>query len=36
VTELGQRVLCCIVLTGCKVDIEGLIPRIDLNTTDVK
>jgi ATP-dependent DNA helicase PIF1 len=36
VTELGQRVLCCIVLTGCKVDIEGLIPMIDLNTTDVK
>jgi hypothetical protein len=36
VTELGQRVLCCIVLTGCKVGTEVFIPRIDLNTTDVK
>jgi ATP-dependent DNA helicase PIF1 len=36
VTRLGQHVLCCIVLTGCKVGIEVFIPRIDLNTTDVK
>jgi ATP-dependent DNA helicase PIF1 len=45
VTELGQRVLCCIVLTGDKVGTEVFIPkvgtevfipRIDLNTTDVK
>jgi ATP-dependent DNA helicase PIF1 len=36
VTGLGQRVLCCIVLTGCKVGTEVFIPRIDLNTTDVK
>jgi hypothetical protein len=35
VTELGQRVLCCIILTGCKVGMEVFIPRIDLNSTDV-
>jgi ATP-dependent DNA helicase PIF1 len=36
VTRLGQRVLCCIVLIGCKVGTEVFIPRIDLNTMDVK
>jgi hypothetical protein len=36
VTRLGQRVLCCIILTGCKVGEEVFIPRIALNTTDVK
>jgi hypothetical protein len=36
VTRLGQRVLCYIVLTGCRVGIEVFMPRIDLNTTDVK
>jgi ATP-dependent DNA helicase PIF1 len=36
VTELGQRVLHCIILTGCKVGAEIFIPRIVLNTTNVK
>jgi hypothetical protein len=36
VTELGQRVLRCIILTGCKVGAEIFIPRIVLNTTNVK
>jgi hypothetical protein len=36
VTELGQCVLCCIILTARKVGIEVFILRIDLNTTDVK
>jgi ATP-dependent DNA helicase PIF1 len=36
VTKLGQRVLCCIILTGCKVGTKVFILRIDLGTTDVK
>jgi hypothetical protein len=36
VTQLGQRVLCCTILTGCRVGEEVFIPRIALNTTDVK
>jgi ATP-dependent DNA helicase PIF1 len=32
VTEHGQHVLCCIILIGAEV----FIPRIDLNTTNVK
>jgi ATP-dependent DNA helicase PIF1 len=36
VTKLGQRVLCCIILTSCKVSTEVFIPRIDLSATDVK
>jgi ATP-dependent DNA helicase PIF1 len=36
VTELGQRILHCVALTGSNVGEEVLIPRIALNTTDVK
>jgi len=36
VLELGQRILKCIVLTGANIGDEVLVPRIALNTTDVK
>jgi ATP-dependent DNA helicase PIF1 len=36
VAELGQRMLRCIVLTGCKVGTKVFLPRIVLNMTDVK
>jgi ATP-dependent DNA helicase PIF1 len=36
VTQLGQRILHCVALTGSNVGEEVLIPRIALNTTDVK
>ncbi|PWZ33164.1 hypothetical protein Zm00014a_002467 [Zea mays] len=36
VTEVGHRVLKCVVLTPSGVDEEVFIPRIALNTTDVK
>lgn len=36
VTELGQRLLQCIVLTGSNVGEKTFIPRVALNTTDVK
>jgi ATP-dependent DNA helicase PIF1 len=36
VTQLGQRILHCVVLRGSNVGEEVLIPRIALNTTDVK
>jgi ATP-dependent DNA helicase PIF1 len=36
VTQLGQHILHCVALTGSNVGEEVLIPRIALNTTDVK
>jgi ATP-dependent DNA helicase PIF1 len=36
VTQLGQCILQCVALTGSNVGEEVLIPRIALNTTDVK
>jgi ATP-dependent DNA helicase PIF1 len=36
VLELGQRLLKCVILTGGNIDEEVFIPRIALNTTDVK
>jgi ATP-dependent DNA helicase PIF1 len=36
VIELGQRLLQCIILTGSKVGKEVFIPRIALNTANVK
>jgi len=36
VTELGQRLLQCVMLTGTHVGDTILIPRTALNTTDVK
>jgi ATP-dependent DNA helicase PIF1 len=36
VTQLGQRILHCVALTGSNIGEEVLIPRIALNTTDVK
>ena len=36
VTEIGQHVLKCVVLTPSGVGEEVFIPRIALNTTDVK
>lgn len=36
VTELGQRLLQCVILTGSKIGEEVFIPRIALNTADVK
>jgi len=36
VLELGQRILKCIVLSGANIGDEVLVPRIALNTTDVK
>jgi hypothetical protein len=36
VLELGQRILECMILTGSKVGEKVFIPRIALNTTDVK
>jgi hypothetical protein len=36
VLELGQRILECMILTGSKIGEKVFIPRIALNTTDVK
>jgi hypothetical protein len=36
VLELGQRLLECMILTGSKIGEKVFIPRIALNTTDVK
>jgi hypothetical protein len=36
VLELGQRLQKCVILTGGNIDEEVFIPRIALNTTDVK
>jgi hypothetical protein len=36
ISQLGQRVLRCIILTGSRIGDEVFIPRIKLNTTNVK
>jgi hypothetical protein len=36
VTKLGQRLLQCIILTTSNVGEKAFIPRVALNTTDVK
>jgi hypothetical protein len=36
ISQLGQRVLRCIILTGSRIGDEVFIPRIMLNTTNVK
>jgi ATP-dependent exoDNAse (exonuclease V) alpha subunit len=36
VLKLGQRLLECMILIGSKIGEKVFIPRIDLNTTDVK
>jgi hypothetical protein len=36
ISQLGQRVLRCVILTGSRIGDEVFIPRIALNTTNVK